>query len=63
MQQLDQSPTIFSTIKTLANASTKTLLELTTNLNVQFNNRGLVALATINDLSDQAEQLNQLASQ
>ena len=63
LQQLDQNPTIFSTIKTLANASTKTLLELTTNLNVQFNNRGLVALATINDLSDQAEQLNQLASQ
>ena len=50
-------------MKTLANASTTTLLELTTNLNVQFNNRGLVALATINDLTNQAEQLNQLASQ
>lgn len=63
LQQLDQSQTIFSTIKSLANASTKTLLDLTTNLKVQFNNRGLVALATINDLSAQAEHLNQLASQ
>ena len=63
LKQLDQSEQIFSVAKQLATSALKTINTLAQDLDVKLNDRGLVGLVTISDLTTKAQDLDRLTTQ